>query len=238
MSKVPYEFWADYVVELARLAGRPIVPGTKLLDLATGTGSVALKFAARGCATTGIDVCEPMLAEGRRKAAESGLDVSFHRRDLSDFHLPAEFDHAVCLYDSLNYILDVDLLKHAFVNTRTALAPGGLFIFDVNTVHALAAELFTQRSPPAAAIEYRWTSAYDSASRCSLITMKFRIPASNEDFTIQHCQRAYTDAELRCLLTHAGFVEITTFDAYQFVPPRQKSDRVFYVARAPATDGP
>ncbi len=198
MERVPYDSWAAYVSELARLAGRPIRPGRKLLDLATGTGSVALQFAARGCATTGIDISEPMLAEARRKADSKGLDVAFIECDLCDFRLPERFDHAVCLYDSLNYVVESEELKRVFANVRQALVPGGLFIFDVNTVHALEAELFTQRNPAGAAVQYRWTSKYDPGTRRSRIEMHFHIAATGEDFTIHHHQRAYTDEELRC----------------------------------------
>jgi len=232
MAAVPYHMWGDYVAQLAELAGRPIRAGEKLLDLATGTGSVALQFAARGCLVTGIDRSEPMLAQARRKAAERGLDIRFLCYDLCSFQLPAEFDHALCLYDSLNYLLDPSFVKQAFVNMQGSLKPQGVFIFDVNTVHALEAELFTQRSHPGAAVEYRWKSKYDPRSRISYIRMSFRIPATGEQFSVIHRQRAYTDEELRSLLHHAGFEHVTAYKAYTISPPGPQSDRVFYVARA------
>ena len=232
MSSVPYARWADYVCQLAALSGRLIRPGTHLLDLATGTGSVALEFASRGCVVTGLDLSEPMLVEARRKAAERGLSVTFLCHDLSDYHLPTEFDHAVCLYDSLNYLLDPGQLKQAFANTRSALRPGGLFVFDVNTVHALEAELFTQESPEGAAIWYRWISKYDRKTRTSRVTMEFRIAGTGQRFTVEHRQRAYTEADLRSFLFHAGFTHIVSYEAYRLTSPAPLTDRAFYVARA------
>jgi ubiquinone/menaquinone biosynthesis C-methylase UbiE len=232
MSSVPYPRWADYVSELAALSGRLIRPGTQLLDLATGTGSVALEFAARACVVTGVDRSEPMLVEARRKAAARGLEVEFICRDLCDFQLPANFDHAVCLYDSLNYILDPDSLKRAFANCHAALKPGGLLIFDVNTVRALEAELFTQTSPEGAEVKYRWLSKYDAKSRISSIRMHFEILPAKEQFSLTHRQRAYTDAELRLLLFEAAFSDTRSYDAYRVTPPTAMSDRVFYVAHA------
>jgi ubiquinone/menaquinone biosynthesis C-methylase UbiE len=233
MSTVPYDLWVQYVAQLASRAGRPIRPDTSVLDLATGTGSVALEFAALGCRVTGIDCSEPMLVEARRKASARGFDIPFLCHDLADFRLPPDFDCAVCLYDSLNYILDPDKLKRAFAHTRAALNPGGLLIFDVNTVHALEAELFTQQSRPRASVEYRWRSKYDRKKRISRVKMDFRVHATRQRISSVHYQRAYTDAEFRSSLAAAGFDRVTAYDAYRFVPPDPQSDRVFYVARAP-----
>lgn len=54
-----------------------ITPAQRALDLGTGTGSLALGFAARGLEVTGLDVAEELLAVAGRTAAERGLDVQF-----------------------------------------------------------------------------------------------------------------------------------------------------------------
>ena len=233
IASVPYHLWAEYVIRLSALAGHALPRGSKVLDLATGTGSVALEFAARGCTVTGVDCSEPMLAQARRKAAERGLDVRLACRDVCDLQLPSEFDLAVCLYDSLNYILESNALGMALANARLALRPGGLFIFDVNTVRALEAELFTQSSRPGAPLQYRWQSKYDPRTRTSRIRMSFLAPGTREKLKVVHRQRAYTDSELRPLLDAAGFEQVRSYEAYQTSPPGPDSDRVFYVAQSP-----
>ncbi len=231
MENVPYGAWADYVTELCTRAGRPIRPGSRLLDLATGTGSVALEFAARGCTVVGLDLSQAMLEQARRKAREREIPAEFVQADLADFRLPARFDHAVCLYDSLNYLLDPASFKRAFANIRAALKPDGVLVFDVNTIRALEAELFTQRSAPGAAIEYRWVSKYDPNTRLSVIRMDFRVRATGERIQVVHRQRGYTDGQIRAALRRAGFTHIAAYDAYRFEKPRPESDRVFYAAR-------
>jgi len=233
MASVPYARWADYVCDLALNVCRPIFPGMRLLDLATGTGSVAIEFARRGCQVTALDLSGPMLEVARRKAKEAGLAITFLRRDLRRFSIPAEFNCAVCLYDSLNYILEPEDLKEAFANIRAALTPVGTFIFDVNTVHALEAELFTQTSPSEAPIRYRWQSQYDPETRLSTIRMHFEIRETQEKIAVVHRQRAYPDAEIRSFLLQAGFGEVQSFDGYRLTPPTITSDRVFYVAAVP-----
>ena len=230
MASVPYARWADYVSDLALLARRPIVPGSRLLDLATGTGSVALEFANRGCEVTGLDLSEPMLEVARAKAQAAGRSIEFLPRDLVKFSLPPEFDHALCLYDSLNYILNADRLKQAFANVRHALNSNGVFIFDVNTIRALEAEMFTQASGPNAVVRYRWQSKYQPKVKLTEVRMDFEIAATGEKIHVVHRQRGYTDEEIRSLLSQAGFGEIQGYDGYRFQPPTPSSDRVFYVA--------
>jgi SAM-dependent methyltransferase len=58
-----------------------ISPGERVLDLATGTGEVAVRAAARGAQVTGIDVAEPMLVKARERAEAEGVQVTF---DLGD----------------------------------------------------------------------------------------------------------------------------------------------------------
>jgi SAM-dependent methyltransferase len=210
MENVPYDMWTDYVSRLALLSGRPIWPGSRVLDLATGTGAMALQFAGRGCAVTGIDISAPMIDEARRKAEAQNTNAAFHCRDIADFDASESFDHAICLYDSLNYILDAERLKRAFASVCRALAPAGVLIFDVNTIHALEQELFTQKNRPGAAIRYDWKSKYDPRTRTSRIKMKFQVTATDERFSIVQRQRGYTEAELRSFLHRAGFTEISS----------------------------
>jgi SAM-dependent methyltransferase len=62
--------------------------GERLLDVATGTGEVAVRAAAAGATVTAIDIADPMLEKARRRAEEAGVDVTF---DLGDAeYLPYE----------------------------------------------------------------------------------------------------------------------------------------------------
>jgi ubiquinone/menaquinone biosynthesis C-methylase UbiE len=65
-----------------------IAPGERVLDLATGTGEVAVRAAQRGATVTGIDVTEPMLAKARERAAEAGVEIAFDHGDVE--YLPYE----------------------------------------------------------------------------------------------------------------------------------------------------
>jgi SAM-dependent methyltransferase len=62
--------------------------GQLVLDLGTGTGSLARGFASRGCEVTGIDVSESMLEEARRLDREAGVSVTYSVGRAEETGLP------------------------------------------------------------------------------------------------------------------------------------------------------
>ena len=124
-----YEKWCDEVVELAARNG---LTGHRLLDLACGTGSSFPPFLRRGFSVTGCDASGSMLALAAAKAPEVEL-VQCDIRALPDL---GSFDLVTCFDDSLNYLLDEGELTAAFAGMEAALAPGGVVVFDLNTLLA------------------------------------------------------------------------------------------------------
>lgn len=58
-------------------AGGLVSSGQNILDLGTGTGTLARGFAKRGCQVTALDPSAPLLKEARRLSSEEGLNVAF-----------------------------------------------------------------------------------------------------------------------------------------------------------------
>ena len=54
-----------------------LVPGTRMLDVATGTGAVALRAAERGAVVTAMDIAPQLLDRARAAAREAGLAIEF-----------------------------------------------------------------------------------------------------------------------------------------------------------------
>lgn len=106
--------------------------GRRLLDLACGTGSSFLPFLRRGFSVTGCDASESMLALAAAKAPGAEL-VQCDIRSLPDL---GSFDLVTCFDDSLNYLLDEADLTAAFAGMESALAPGGVVVFDLNSLLA------------------------------------------------------------------------------------------------------
>jgi SAM-dependent methyltransferase len=62
--------------------------GERFLDVATGTGEVAVRAAAAGAQVTAIDIADPMLEKARRHAEAAGAEIAFDLGDVE--YLPYE----------------------------------------------------------------------------------------------------------------------------------------------------
>jgi SAM-dependent methyltransferase len=123
-----YELFTGVLERLAADAG---LTGRRLLDVACGTGKSFEPFLARGYAVTACDVSAAMLEQARGRAR---ADVRLARHDMRALPVLGEFDLVTCLDDAVNYLDDEDELVALFRGVRANLAPGGIAVFDVNTL--------------------------------------------------------------------------------------------------------
>ena len=101
-----------------------VAPGDHVLDLGTGTGTVARGLAQRGCGVTGLDPSAPLLEMARRLDREAGVETSYVNASAETTGLPdGSFD-----------IVTAGQCWHWFDRPRAAaearriLVPGGRLI--------------------------------------------------------------------------------------------------------------
>jgi SAM-dependent methyltransferase len=124
----------DQLVDLLRIG-----EGDRVLDLATGTGEVAVRAAARGARVTGIDITEPMLEKARRRAAEAGADITFDLGDIE--YLPYEDGCFDVLVSNFGLIFAVDHANVAAELARVA-CPGARLGFTAWKPNPKLGELY------------------------------------------------------------------------------------------------
>jgi SAM-dependent methyltransferase len=74
---------------LDRLAATGVVrPGARVVDLGTGTGSLARLFAQYGCEVTGVDIAGPLLEQARRLDSEAGVQIAYVEAPAESTGLP------------------------------------------------------------------------------------------------------------------------------------------------------
>jgi SAM-dependent methyltransferase len=73
-----------------RLAARGIAwPGARVVDLGTGTGSLARLLAQHGCEVTGVDIAAPLLEQARRLDREAGVRIAYVEAPAEATGLPS-----------------------------------------------------------------------------------------------------------------------------------------------------
>jgi len=77
-------------------------PGTRLLDVACGTGNLSLPAARAGAAVTGVDIATNLIAAAKVRAAGEGLTVQFDEGDVEALPYPdAHFDVVVSMFGAM-----------------------------------------------------------------------------------------------------------------------------------------
>lgn len=76
-----------------------LTAGTRVLDVACGTGNLAIPAARRGAAVTGCDIATNLLDQARARAAQEGLEIRFDEADAEALPYPdAAFDVVVSMF--------------------------------------------------------------------------------------------------------------------------------------------
>lgn len=108
----------------ARLLGGP------LLDLACGTGRVALRMALQGYQVTGVDIVPEMIARARQKAAEHSVSIEWVVADARSFHLQKQFPFIYMLENAFQFFLTREDQEALLARVREHLRPEGCFLFE------------------------------------------------------------------------------------------------------------
>lgn len=225
---------------LRRLLQRHPVDGQVLLEVACGTGTVAMAMAEAGWRVYGVDASEEMLAQARAKAEEAGVEVTFSRQDMRHVVLPERAHLATCLYDSANYMLTGEDLAAVFRRVHALLEPGGAFMFDMNTAYALEAlwddETHVIDGPDLTVI---FRSRYDSQRQrvTAVVTVFERVDGLYRRITEEHTEQAYPMEQVATYLTDVGFRVEAHYDCFTFEPSGEQSLRIMWVARKPGSRG-
>lgn len=63
------------------MARQPLKCGSRVLDVACGTGNLAVIAARQGCVVSGVDIAENLIAQARTRAVREGLRIDFREGD-------------------------------------------------------------------------------------------------------------------------------------------------------------
>ena len=227
---VDYDATVDFYYEILKREG--LRPRTAV-DLACGTGSVALRLAQKGLQVTAVDMSWAMLMVAQQKAVEAGVYPQFACQKLQELHLPRGVDLAVCALDSMDYILDPKDCQMAIRRTYKALNPGGCFIFDVNTpekLRAMDGQVFLDEDDDVYCV---WRGEFDDeANICSYGMDLFQRHGAvwHRSFE-EHREYAYSAQQLISYLKNAGFTSIAVYGDRTFDPPKAGEQRIYLKAR-------
>lgn len=115
----------DGIVVLLNLAS-----GARILDLACGTGRIAIPLAQRGFEVTGLDLSTELLARAKDEAANAGAEVRWIHSDMRAITFQNEFDAVINIFTSFGYLESETEDAKVLRAVHDALKPGGAFLLE------------------------------------------------------------------------------------------------------------
>ena len=101
----------------------------RALELAIGTGRVAVPLLERGVPVVGIELSRPMLARLRRKVDEVTLPVTLG--DMASVEVEGSFSLVYLVFNTIANILSQDEQVACFRNAARHLRPDGCFVVEL-----------------------------------------------------------------------------------------------------------
>ena len=241
MDNVPYQEWSKYLVSL--LQEYQVSEGL-VLELGCGTGKMTRLLAQAGYDMIGVDNSQEMLQIAKLRVVDDikdmeqeNADILYLLQDMREFELYGTVKAVISVCDSINYILEEEDLRKVFQLVNNYLDPGGVFIFDLNTLYKyreiLGESTFCENRKQASFI---WENYYDHRDQINQydLTLFVREPDSGElyrKYEEIHFQRGYELRQVQELLVQAGLEFVTAYDAFSRAPVRADSERIYVIAR-------
>lgn len=237
-----------------RLSQNLAIERNTILDLGCGTGTFTELLSQAGFDMIGIDNAEEMLEIALEKRDRSGSDILYLLQDMREFELYGTVGAVCSVCDSLNYILEDADMVQVFSLVNNYLYPGGLFVFDFNTVYkykeVIGEAVIAENRENCSFI---WENWYHEAERVNEYDLTIFIRDEEESqlgeekqrekdkehkngipyraFQETHYQRGYTFSEMKGFLEKAGLSFVKALDAETRGEVRTESERIYVIAR-------
>ena len=201
------------------------------LDLACGTGNVAIKVAKYFKNIYAVDLSDDMLNVAFDKFKKNKIKAKVICQDMCELSLNKKFNLITSVLDSTNYITEDEDLLNYFSKVYDHLKEDGLFIFDINSYYKLSTilgnNIYTYSSDE---IFYTWENSFEEEILNMFLTFFVRTDNNlYEKFEEEHFERAYKEEHIEQILKECKFKIVKKFAGYSNDSVDADSERILYV---------
>lgn len=232
-----YDLWLGELIPKLEKHG---IPGKRLLDVGCGTGKSFIPLLEKGWEVTACDVSAAMVELAREKVGDR---AKLFIADMRELPVYGEFDVVFCLDDAVNYLLSGEELEQSLAGMRRNLGPGGLLMFDVNTLETyrtfFAEEVVVERGGKRMTWKGRMSPDFQPSSIAeATLEVEPTDDAAGPAIPPEvHRERHFPEAEVRAALEAVGLECLDVYGHHHDAIPKQPLDEVahakaVYIARA------
>ena len=223
-----YQEWLDFSLRHLPKATNQV------LELACGTGALAVDFAKKGFDVTGLDLSEEMLTLASDRAIQEDVSINWVAGDMLDLTDIGKYQAVTCFSDSLCYMQDATQVQQVFKGVYQLLEESGTFIFDVHSIYQID-EVFPDYSfhDQTEDFAFLWDSYSGDSSHSIEHFLTFFVKKEGEmfeRFDELHKERTYSLDMYQKMLTEVGF-KVEVFADFMDDEPMETSKRWFFVCQ-------
>lgn len=130
MDSSLYQKWLDF-------SCRHLGEKKQIMELACGTGALAVEFAKAGFDVTGLDLSEEMLMIASQRAEQEDTPIQLVEGDMLDLTDVGTYEAITCYSDSICYMEDEQSVQQVFDGVYNSLRDDGVFMFDVHSTYQM-----------------------------------------------------------------------------------------------------
>ncbi|MBC8183990.1 class I SAM-dependent methyltransferase [candidate division KSB1 bacterium] len=227
MSHVEYIKWARYI---ERVINKWQPQCRSLLDISCGTGNFLFSLNFKDIECLGLDMSFEMIKIAAEKNKSQTQNINFFQGDMVSIVLKKKFNVVVCLYDSINYLLDLKLWQQLFLRVADVLDKNGIFVFDICTKNN-SVKYFNNYSERNGGENYEYLreSSYNQAK--GIHTNKFIITfyEAAKDYIEIHQQKIFSINEIKDFINSTNFKLLGYFNGFTFNEGSEDSLRIHFV---------
>ena len=206
-----------------------------VLDLGCGTGTLTELLAQKGYDMIGVDYSQEMLNIAMNKKEASGFEILYLCQDMRELDLYSTVGTVISACDSVNYLLEEEDVVETFHLINNYLYPGGVFIFDFNTVYKYEQVIGdTTIAENREDCSFIWDNFYHEEECINEYDLTIFVKEEGElfrKFMETHYQRGYTLEEMVAFVKKAGMEFVKAIDADTHDEPTDTSERIYIIAR-------
>ena len=211
--------------------------GSPLLDLACGTGRMALHLARQGYHVTGVDIISNMIDHAKTKASKSNVSIDWNVADARAFHLNKQFPFIFMLMNAFQFLHTREDHEAMLACVREHLQPDGFFLFE--TRNPTPRNLFELRHPDGehytlpdgGELTVTEQHNYDPITQIQHYTRRLRFPNNVEKIN-RTALRYVFPQEMEALLYYNGFKIHTVFGSWKEEPLTATSPAMIYICQS------
>lgn len=224
-----YANWLD-------LVKTQLPANANLLDLACGSGRLAVSLAQNGYQVAGLDLSEEMLALADYHARQAGVELELYQGDMTDLSQLENYEYVTCFADSLCYLPTQADLQACFQAVYQHLEPGGKFLFDVITPYktdVVYPDYMYNYSDEEQA--FLWNSYSGQDEHSVIHDLTFFIyddkKAAYERLSELHYERTYPLVTYKTMLAQAGFKQVEVSADFARKEATENDERWFFICQ-------